>query len=296
MPTLTTNFSLNKPVVNSATDEDIWGGYLNDNFDTIDTQLKVCRDSIKRNISASDSLVAGDRRKTLLVDATSGAVTLTLLAAATAADGFEFCVKKTDSSANAVTLDGNASETIDGATTYALSGQNASAIIMCDGSNWHVKAYKTTASAVSSASTTAEGIIEIATSAEVQAGSSTSLAVTPGDMKTALGYSNYYESSEQTVSFGSAITLTHSLGAIPKYMIAELVCKTTNLGYAVGDRVVLADKHGDSSGNMGVAIGYNTTQLFCVLGSSTIQLLNKSTGVGASITAASWRVVLRAWE
>ena len=39
MVNTTTNFSFNKPEVNSATDEDLWGGYLNDNWDSIDTKL-----------------------------------------------------------------------------------------------------------------------------------------------------------------------------------------------------------------------------------------------------------------
>lgn len=39
MPTQTTNFSFNKPLVNNAVDEDLWGGQLNDNWDSIDTLL-----------------------------------------------------------------------------------------------------------------------------------------------------------------------------------------------------------------------------------------------------------------
>lgn len=41
MPTPTTNFSFNKPLVNDAIDEDIWGGQLNDNWDSIDGILPV---------------------------------------------------------------------------------------------------------------------------------------------------------------------------------------------------------------------------------------------------------------
>ena len=37
MPTTTTNYSWNKPVVGG--DEDAWGGYLNGNWDSIDTLL-----------------------------------------------------------------------------------------------------------------------------------------------------------------------------------------------------------------------------------------------------------------
>lgn len=36
MPTYTTNFNLAKPLVNNATDESLWGGYLNTDLDSID--------------------------------------------------------------------------------------------------------------------------------------------------------------------------------------------------------------------------------------------------------------------
>lgn len=74
---------------------------------------------------------------TILVDATAGAITITLPAVASSA-GVTLTVKKIDSSGNAVTLDGNASETIDGATTKALSAQWASLTIHCNGSAWYI--------------------------------------------------------------------------------------------------------------------------------------------------------------
>lgn len=287
MPTLTTTYSLSKPVVNSATDEDAWGALLNENMDTIDTQMLLARDFKKRVITTTDSVVASDRHKILLCDATSAAFTLTLLAAATAADGFTLIIVKTDSSANAVTIDGNASETIGGATTYALSGQGNSATLVCDGSNWHFAGNKTTPSAVASASTTSEGIIEIATSAEFVTGTDTSRAVPVAAIKAGLGFTTYYESSEQTITNGSAITLTHSLGAIPKLVITELVCKTTNLGWAVGDRLTSTAPY--------VSTVYNTTQVILAVYSSGINIVNKSTGALSAITAASWKLVVRAW-
>jgi len=41
VPNTTTNFSFNKPIVNSATDEDLWGGQLNDNWDQVDAFLPL---------------------------------------------------------------------------------------------------------------------------------------------------------------------------------------------------------------------------------------------------------------
>lgn len=61
-------------------------------------------------------------------------LTLTLLAAATAGKGFEQLVQ---CSGGIVTLDGNASETIDGATTLTLQ-RGDKVRIVCDGSNWKV--------------------------------------------------------------------------------------------------------------------------------------------------------------
>lgn len=46
MPTTTTNYGLYKPLVNDATDEDLWGGYQNDSMDLVDTQMKVLADAI----------------------------------------------------------------------------------------------------------------------------------------------------------------------------------------------------------------------------------------------------------
>lgn len=40
MSTLTPNYSLIKPGVNDPTDQDLWGGYLNDDLDIIDAQMK----------------------------------------------------------------------------------------------------------------------------------------------------------------------------------------------------------------------------------------------------------------
>ena len=64
-------------------------------------------------------------------------VTVTLLAAATAGDGAQLVIKRVGL-AGAITIDGNASETIDGGLTATLTAQYESLTIVCDGSNWHI--------------------------------------------------------------------------------------------------------------------------------------------------------------
>jgi hypothetical protein len=76
-------------------------------------------------------------RHVLLCDASGGNVTVNLPAIATT--NAEFLVKKTDSSANTVTVDGNSGETIDGGTTAVLLAQYAAIdLVIASASAWSV--------------------------------------------------------------------------------------------------------------------------------------------------------------
>jgi hypothetical protein len=70
-------------------------------------------------------------------DATSAAFTVTLPDAIT----YKFrmlILKKTDGTANAVTLDGEGSQTIDGGLTLVLANQNDAVALVSDGVNWSI--------------------------------------------------------------------------------------------------------------------------------------------------------------
>lgn len=73
----------------------------------------------------------------LLVDASGGAVTVNLPEAAGSA-GRPLVVKKIDAGTDAVTLDGDGAETIDGAATLVLAAQWDSVAIICDGTAWYI--------------------------------------------------------------------------------------------------------------------------------------------------------------
>ena len=90
--------------------------------------------------TAAYTIVVADDGKLIDADATSAAFTVTLPTVASAGDGFIISVKKTDSSANAVTIDGSGAETIDGATTLVLGVRHDSALLRCDGTEWHILA------------------------------------------------------------------------------------------------------------------------------------------------------------
>lgn len=294
MSTLTTNYNLIKPGVNDATDQDLWGGYLNTDLDSLDSLMKIATDHIIRDITTTDTVLITDRNKMLLCDASGGAFDETLLPAATAGDGFSVTIVKSDSSANAVTVEGDGSETISGALTYVLSNEGDAIMLSCDGANWFI----TSSSVIAQdASETVKGIIELATQAEVDAGTDAVRAVTPAtlssNLTTNIGFNSFYESAEQTVPTNSSVTLTHGLGAIPKLMIVELVCKVIDQGYAVGDRITV-DSFVGSGSTQGFGTAYSSTEIF-IIGETTLQFLNKTSGQIVNLTNSSWRAVARAW-
>ncbi|MFC3074859.1 hypothetical protein [Shinella pollutisoli] len=90
--------------------------------------------------SADYTVVAADFGAVIAVDASGAARTITLPAAAAAGTGFKVVIKKADTSTNTVTIDGDGSETIDGATTKVLRLPYQSAALICDGTKWHVMA------------------------------------------------------------------------------------------------------------------------------------------------------------
>lgn len=74
----------------------------------------------------------------ILADTSGGAWTLTLYAASSNG-GRRLTVIKTTSDTNALTIDGNASETINGNTTTTVNTQYETLVLYCDGSNWLIE-------------------------------------------------------------------------------------------------------------------------------------------------------------
>ncbi len=75
--------------------------------------------------------------RTVLCNATDASFTVTLPASANSKYQI-YEIKKIDSTGNAVTIDGNAAETIDGDTTKSLNLQNESITIQSNGISWYI--------------------------------------------------------------------------------------------------------------------------------------------------------------
>jgi hypothetical protein len=75
-------------------------------------------------------------------NATSGAITATLIAASGKGDKV-VVIQKSDSTTNAVTVDGAASETVDSQLTFTLKYAGDAVAVICDGTNWRILWAKT---------------------------------------------------------------------------------------------------------------------------------------------------------
>lgn len=295
MPTFTPNFGLAKPLVNNVTDQDRWGGQLNDDMDIIDAQLKVAQDFVVDVKTANYAVLSSDKKKLIACDATSASFVVTL-PLASVGNGFVVAIKKTDASVNTVTIDGSGAETIDGDATLVLSIKDSSVVLTSDGVNWLIVASEIPV-VIPDASTTVKGIIEIATDAEVAAGTDTVRAVTPSGLKNSLGISNKFTSTNITISVGGGDAQNHPFGAVPSIVLGYLVCTTADAGYSVGD-VVRYDSTNNRnvSGVMMITVWANATQVGVGFGASggAINISNKTTKNDTAINLASWRYVIKA--
>lgn len=115
---------------------------LIEDSDNLNTAVRVHMNTNAQILSARAHVVSKTAAYTataddhmILVDASAGPVTISL-PTAVGERGREYVVKKTDASANAVTVDPNGAQTIDGAATYVLSEQHATIWVRSDDANW----------------------------------------------------------------------------------------------------------------------------------------------------------------
>lgn len=155
-----------------------------------------------RSISANDTQVAADERK--LISCTNS-ITYTLLPAVTAADGFTVGVL--NAGTGTITIDGNASETINGQTSILLSSQYDCVILRCDGTSWTI---------VHDARRSYDFAINEAKGADIASATTTDIGAATGNYvdvtgtTTITGLGTVQAGTRRIVQFDGALTLTHN--------------------------------------------------------------------------------------
>jgi len=229
------------------------------------------------------SFIATDRGKRHISSAASK--TWTLLAAATAGAGWN--IEALDVSGGTVIASPATNLIVNGAAAAASYAMGAGewGRLATDGTNYYLE---TTGFA---ATTSRAGLVPKATQAQANAGTADKYP-SAAELKAMM-----FESAEITVTAGaSSAVLAHGLGVKPKRFQVVLVCKTTDLGYAVGDEVAITPFFTSAAFNVQVR-AINSTYLGYVIGSGAgaCALLNASTGAAAAVTPANWKIVIRAW-
>jgi hypothetical protein len=106
-----------------------------------------------------------------------------------------------------------------------------------------------------------------------------------------------YLSAEQTITSAGLIILPHGLGVKPKLMQLSLVCKTAEAGYLVGEEVVVSVNQTATAADRHTSIRIDATNITIRFSSTAtaFYVANATTGAGAALTNANWRLVVSAY-
>lgn len=263
----------------------------------------------------------------------TASLTLTLLSASVAGEGFYITVKNTGS--GTVTIDPDASETIDGSLTLSIEA-GASAIIICNGTSWtslfldipfDINGYtsgtieltdeivfadvddsnevkKDTVQGivdlVPNSTETVAGVVEKATNAEMTAGTADKFPdalEVKGYVDSASLLSQSYDSGNQTITSAGGLTLAHGFSSIPKINTFILKCTSAEHGYSVGDEVVVHAGALDTAVNRGFSVTVDTTNFVIKFGAAgnVFTYISKTTGGIVNFTNGSWEFIVRGY-
>jgi hypothetical protein len=130
----------------------------------------------------------------------TNAITITLPPAADCGDGFNLAI--VNNSSGSITVDGNASETVNGSLTQTISNRYGAHILVCNGTAWYdlkLSDISGTQTSIASASTTDLGTI-----------TTNNVSITGTTTITSFGSSASTSNPIFLLTFAGALTLTHN--------------------------------------------------------------------------------------
>lgn len=147
--------------------------------------------------------------------------------------------------------------------------------------------------------TRADGsMLAIATAAEIKTGTSAVKGVTPAALLSAIGFTAYVQTADQTITSAGSLTIAHGLGRTPVLLAGFLRCITGELNYTAGDIVPVSFNLGTpATTSVGLTIVPDATNLNLryANNAAVFNLIDKTTGNSNAITPANWKFFARAW-
>ena len=115
-----------------------------------------------------------------------------------------------------------------------------------------------------------------------------------GEARSALGLTRF-ESAEQSIVAGSTVTVADGLGAEPAFVTYCIVCKTAELGFPVGARIVPTMDSVTVGNNRVSTVRFDATNLYFSFSEYANSFLAAdSTGTAVALTNTRWRLILKA--
>jgi len=106
-----------------------------------------------------------------------------------------------------------------------------------------------------------------------------------------------FTSTGNTITSAGQLVLAHGLSAAPRRIFLYILCGTAELGYSIGDLLGPNNFEVNGSGNRGVSIVADATNITIRFGAATgsLSVLTKDTGLDNNITNTSWTLEVRAY-
>jgi len=107
---------------------------------------------------------------------------------------------------------------------------------------------------------------------------------------------NGWSSSQQTWTAGAALVVAHTLGATPREVFLEFVCKSAWNGYAIGDRILMpagTAGHDENYSNTGFSISVDASNIRIHFASNGIFLVAKGGGGAPAFGGSQFDVIVR---
>lgn len=105
-----------------------------------------------------------------------------------------------------------------------------------------------------------------------------------------------FTSSDQTITFGGTVSVSHGFGTVPSMIVLLLICQTGEYGYTAG-QIVFSNPAGDiSSASSGISVIISNSSITLRYGNTAVGLTNASDGNSVTMTAANWKARIKAWS